>query len=78
MQDDYTDLMGAFLRCIAVDEEFAREIAEIADQCGEDGNRVVAAAMRNVSRNHRIRGMESRAWIAAFTQQNADPDDERY
>lgn len=63
--------MNAFLECIVMDEEFAREIAEIADRCEHGGAHNIAAAMRNVSRNHRIRGIEGRAQIAALVAQVA-------
>jgi hypothetical protein len=71
MQDSYRELMNAFLECIVTDEEFAREIAEIADRCEHSGAYNVAAAMRNVSRNHRIRGIEGRTQIAALVAQVA-------
>ena len=76
-QDSHRDLMDAFLRCIVVDEGFAGEMAEVAYQCEKDGNQAVAAALRNISRNHRIRGMESRAQIAALQEQPADPTEIR-
>lgn len=71
MLDSHRDLLDALFRCIVTDEGFAREVAEIAERCERDGNHAVAAAMRNISRNHRIRGMESRANLAAVQQQHA-------
>lgn len=75
MQDDQCDLLDAFLRCIVTDEGFAHEIAVIADQCEQGGNHAVAAAMRNVSCNHQIRGMEGRAQIAALITSHTDMPD---
>ncbi|MCJ2139977.1 hypothetical protein [Methylobacterium sp. E-066] len=66
MHDNRRNLMDAYLRCIVIDEGFAREIAAIADECVRDRNHAVAKTMRDISRNHRIRGMESRAQIAAL------------
>ena len=72
MQDSHRDLMDAFLRCIVLDEGFADDVAVLADQCEQDGNHAVAAAMRNISRTHRIRGMENRAQVAALDAMYAD------
>lgn len=72
MTDNQRDLMDAFLRCVMVDEGFADEIAEVARQCGRDGNHGVAATLMNISRNHRIKGMESRAKLVAFEQEHAE------
>jgi hypothetical protein len=66
MTRDEHDLMDVFLRCIAVDDDFAHEIAVAARQCGRDGNHAVANALMSISRNHRIRGMEGRAQLAAL------------
>lgn len=72
MTDNERDLMDAFLRCILVNEGFACEIAEIANQCEQDGNHGIAAALLNISRNHRIRGMVNRANLVALTQRHAE------
>ena len=72
MRNSQRDLMETFFRCIKVDEEFAHEVAEVAERCGRDGNHSVATAMRNISRNHRIRGMEQRAKLAVVEGQHAD------
>lgn len=67
MPNSERDLLGAFFRCIEMDEEFASELADAADRCERAGNHDVAATMRRISRNHRIRGMEHRATLAALT-----------
>lgn len=72
MRDSCRDLMDAFIRCISVDDEFASDVATIADCCEQDGNHVVAAAMRSISRNHRIRTIEGKAQIAALLGQDAE------
>jgi hypothetical protein len=72
MQESHCDLMDALLICIAVNEGFACEVAEIAEQCELDGNHAIAATMRYISRNHWIRGMESRANLAVLQGQHAD------
>lgn len=60
-------LIDAFWRTIEMDDEFASEIAEVARQCAQDGNEPLSIALSNMARNHRIRGMESRAKLAALT-----------
>lgn len=72
MQDSHRDLMDAFLRCIVLDEGFADDVAVLADQCEQDGNHAVAAAMRSISRNQRIRGMEHCAEVATLDAMCAD------
>lgn len=70
MREDHRTLEDAFFRCIGIDEEFAGELAGVADRCEQDGNHVVAATIRRISRNHRIRGMEHRATLAALMSEH--------
>ena len=72
MTDNQRNLMDAFMRCISVDEEFASQIANAAQGCERDGNHGVAAALLKISRNHRIKSMESRAKLVALTQEHAE------
>lgn len=67
MRDEVRQLIDALLHGIAQDEDFARELAELAFLLEQDGNSTTARGMLDLSSRHRIKGIEARAKIAALS-----------
>ncbi|WP_018262475.1 hypothetical protein [Methylobacterium sp. WSM2598] len=76
MRDELRRLISVILEGIVLDEGFARELAEIAHQCQQDGNPSVARGMQALSRMHRVKGIEGRAKLAGLCAQYAHILDE--
>jgi hypothetical protein len=64
MREEAQMLMRALFRGIVADETMAGEAVHIADEAEGRGQYGEAEALRAVSRNHRIRVLETRAHIA--------------
>ena len=72
MRGEVRQVMDLMVEGIIKDEGFARETAEAAYWCEQDGQHVTAEEMRLVARQYRIRGMKKRAKLALL--QKAYPD----
>lgn len=72
MREEVRQVIDLTIEAIIKDEGFAREMAEAAYWCEQDGHPAVAEDMRHVGRQYRIRGMEKRAKLALL--QRAYPD----
>lgn len=66
MDREIRELIDILLRSVAQDEGFARDLAELAYQLGEEGRATAARGMLDLSRRHQIKGMEGRARIFAL------------
>jgi hypothetical protein len=72
MREEVRRVMGLTIEGIIKDEGFAREMAEAAYWCEQQGHHLPAEDMCSVSRQYRIRGMEKRARLALL--QRAYPE----
>lgn len=72
MHKDVRQVMDLMVEDIIKDEGFAREMAEAAYWCAQDGHPIVAEEMHHIGRQYRIRGMEKRAKLALL--QKAYPE----
>jgi hypothetical protein len=68
-------MMDAMIMTIVVYEGFARELAEMAAQATAHNPGIAEAAMVQ-SRQHRVKAIEMRAQLAAFSEQYTDILDE--
>jgi hypothetical protein len=68
MREELRQVMDLTIQGIIKDEGFAREMAEAAYWCEQDGHFAVAEEMRHVSRQYRIRGMGKRSKLALLQQ----------
>lgn len=67
MRDEVRQLIKALDEEATRKEEFAKELAALAEQYKRNGNHLRAEAMINQSRHQRIRSMQAYAQIAALT-----------
>ena len=71
MRDAVQELIDVTVRRIILDEGFARDLAEIAHACEQDGAPETAEGIPDLSRHHRIKPLEKRAGIAALRIEHA-------
>ena len=71
IQDELRRLMKIIDQRVNADEDFARELAEVAHHCDRDEHHAVARGFLNLSRHHRITGMAGRAESAALDAEYA-------
>ncbi len=57
MRDAVRSLIEELLRAIVIEEGVARECAEIAHTCREDGGHEIAGGIQSLARHHRVRAM---------------------
>ena len=76
MRDAVRSLIEELLRAIVIEEGVARECAEIAHTCREEGGHEIAGGIQSLARHHRVRAMEARARVAALKATYRDLDGE--
>jgi hypothetical protein len=64
MREEVRQVVELTIQGIIKNEGLAREMAQAACSCEQDGHLAVAEEMRYVSRQYRIKGMEKRAKLA--------------
>jgi len=66
MRDAVRSLIEEPLRAIVVEEGVARECAEIAHTCRQEGGHEIAGGIQSLARHHRVKAVEARAQVAAL------------
>jgi len=67
MRETIQRLIDMALRGVILDEGRAREFAELAQQCEQEGGPMIVAPLQTAARTYRIKGMKGRAEAKALS-----------